>query len=89
MKHARDSPDMLDLGTGGREVLANLPYHPALTVATEAHGPNVSVAARRLHPLGISVVQYEGAPDNVQQTTMTKAALPFKDSSFHLVINRS
>lgn len=86
--HARDPSDMLDLGTGGGEVLAGLPYHPELTVATEAYGPNVSVAARRLHALRISVVQYEGAPDNVQQTSLTSAALPFKDSSFHLVINR-
>jgi SAM-dependent methyltransferase len=86
-KHARESPDMLDLGTGGGEVLAKLP-HPRLTVATEAYTPNVRIAAGRLHPLGIAVVHYKGAPDNIQQKSKNRTILPFKDSSFHLVISR-
>ena len=87
-KHAKNSPTMLDLGTGGGEVLANLSYRPQLTVATEAYAPNVPIAAQRLHPLNVSVVQVEGAPDNNQQTSSERTVLPFKDSSFHLVINR-
>ena len=87
-KHAKNSPTMLDLGTGGGEVLANLSYRPQLTVATEAYAPNVPIAAQRLHPLNVSVLHIEGAPDNNQQTSTESPVLPFKDSSFHLVINR-
>jgi hypothetical protein len=46
---------MLDLGTGGGEVLSQLAPLPALTVATEAYAPNALVAARRLSPLGAHV----------------------------------
>lgn len=79
---------MLDLGTGGGEVLASLSYRPELTVATEAYPPNVPIAAQRLRPLNISVIQVGGAPDNNQQASSESTILPFKDSSFHLVINR-
>ena len=64
---ARSARSMLDMGTGGGERLARLSPRPKLTVATEAWPPNVAVAAARLHPLGIAVVQDEGAPDNVRQ----------------------
>jgi cyclopropane fatty-acyl-phospholipid synthase-like methyltransferase len=57
LEHARRSPDLLDLGTGGGEWLAALPYRPARTVATEAWPPNVSVARGRLKPLGTEVVR--------------------------------
>lgn len=87
-KHAKSSPDMLDLGTGGGEVLSNLAYRPPMTVATEAYAPNVFIAARCLHPLKVAVVYVGGAPDNAQQTTTKSMILPFKDSSFDLIIDR-
>ncbi len=87
-KRASRSPNMLDLGTGGGEVLAKLSCRPQFTVATEAYVPNVSVAARRLHPVNVQVIQVGGAPDNNQQTSFERTPLPFRGSSFHLIINR-
>jgi SAM-dependent methyltransferase len=69
---------MLDVQSGGGELLAGLPVHPPLLVATEAYPPNVEVAARRLRHRGVHVV---AAPDN-------RAALPFGDASFDLVTSR-
>jgi hypothetical protein len=88
VERARQSSDLLDLDTGGGELLGGLTYRPARTVATESYPPNVPVAARRLHPLNVSVVRVEGAPDNNVQTDRTRGYLPFSDNSFHLVVNR-
>lgn len=87
---ARDSPDLLDLGTGGGELLAALRPHPRRTVATESYGPNVPVAASRLTRLGISVVRTSPADDNVlQETSTSRGSLPFRDGAFHLVVDRN
>jgi hypothetical protein len=43
---------LLDLGTGGGEVLSQLAPLPPRTFATEEYPPNAPIAARRLHPLG-------------------------------------
>jgi SAM-dependent methyltransferase len=89
LRRARASPDLLDLGTGGGEWLAALPRRPPRTVATEAWEPNVDVAIARLRPLGVTVVQAEGAPDNAeQQQDEQRGLLPFPDKSFHLVVCR-
>ncbi len=86
---AQRSPDLLDLGTGGGEWLASLPHRPHLTVATEAWPPNVRVAAARLRPLGVSVVQVEPARDNSGAPVPgLSARLPFATGSFHLVVDR-
>jgi len=79
---------MLDLGTGGGERLSRLSPRPQLTVATEAWPPNVAVAAARLRPLGIAVVQDEGAPDNTGQGSNDRGRLPFGDGMFALVTSR-
>jgi hypothetical protein len=79
---------MLDMGTGGGEWLAGLSQRPRRTVATEGWQPNVSVAARRLHPLGVAVVQDEGAPDNMARDATDRGRLPFRDGAFGLVANR-
>ncbi len=89
---AGDRP-LLDLGTGGGEVLAGLPARPARTVATENWAPNVPVAARLLHPLGIPVVHYQAAPANLAQDAGPGPAdrpdrLPFRDGAFGLVLSR-
>jgi len=87
--HARRSPDLVDLGTGGGEWLAQLAYRPARTVATEAWPPNVSVARARLEPLGIEVVQVPPARDNTGKPVDAAASpLPFADAEFHLVVDR-
>jgi len=86
---AERSPDLLDLGTGGGEWLAELPHRPARTVATEAWPPNVRIAKRRLAPLGIAVVQVAPARDNTGRPIEGAAPrLPFADGSFHLVVDR-
>lgn len=88
-ERARSAQDMLDMGTGGGEWLADLRTRPPHTVATEAWAPNVLVARERLAPLGIDVVQVEGAPDNaLQGNHETGGGLPFEDCTFDLVTNR-
>ena len=89
LRHAHDSPDLLDMGTGGGEWLAALRHRPARTVATEAWPPNVEVAGARLRPLGITVVAVDAAPDNVEQRPEEeRGRLPFPNASFSLVTNR-
>jgi SAM-dependent methyltransferase len=68
---------MLDMGTGGGEVLSSLQPLPNSTYATESWLPNVGVARRHLEPLGARVVHVE-----------SQSHLPFDDSYFDLVVNR-
>lgn len=87
--HACMAPDLLDIGTGGGEWLARLRARPARTVATEGWPPNVEVAARRLRPLGVTVVVTEPAPDNADQVAgESRGRLPFPSESFALVTSR-
>jgi SAM-dependent methyltransferase len=86
-RYAGGARTMLDMGTGGGEVLATLP-RPERTVAAEGWPPNVPIAGSRLRPLGVGVVQYQGAPDNFSQDGATPDRMPFKDSAFDLVISR-
>jgi len=79
---------MVDLGTGGGEFLSRVMPRPPLLVATEGYMPNVPVAARRLVPLGIRVVAYEGSPDNVDQDRSTPQTLPFRDEAFDVVVDQ-
>jgi len=75
---ARNAGCVLDMGTGGGEALSSLSNLPPFTFATEGYSPNVRVAARRLLPLGIEVIQVE--PQEYH--------LPISDESFDLVLNR-
>lgn len=85
---AANSPDLLDLGTGGGEWLSARML-PKRTVATEGWAPNVPAARARLAPLGVEVVAVEGAPENVaQEEGAPGGGLPFPDGSFHLVVSR-
>lgn len=82
---------VLDMGTGGGEWLSGIldPHRPPFVLATEGWRPNVPVAARRLAGHGVPVVEYEGAPDNVEQVEGgTEGALPFSVKAFDLVLNR-
>ncbi len=89
-RRARASPDLLDLGTGGGELLAEIFSPTARTVATESYAPNVPVAAQRLVPLGIHVVRTSVARDNSDQDELeTSGRLPFREGSFHLVVDRN
>lgn len=84
---AGTSPDLLDLGTGGGEWLARLPFRPRRTVATEGWPPNLEVARTRLAPLGIEVVAYD-KPSGAVSLESAAELLPFPDGSFHLITNR-
>ncbi|NUR30139.1 MAG: class I SAM-dependent methyltransferase [Catenulispora sp.] len=68
---------LLDLGTGGGELLSTLGPLPSRTAATEGYPPNVPVARRRLEPLGVEVVEV-GDDDR----------LPFPDASFDVIADR-
>lgn len=69
---------LLDMGTGGGELLSHLRPLPAETHATEGWPPNILVAQARLEPLGVTVHPFEREDE----------PLPFGDAKFDLVINR-
>ncbi|MBG0788152.1 MAG: class I SAM-dependent methyltransferase [Anaerolineaceae bacterium] len=75
--HFAQAHSLLDLGTGGGELLASLGPLPPDTHATEAYPPNQNIARQRLEPLGVTVHAIEDKPD-----------LPFNYGQFDLVINR-
>ncbi|MEU4324075.1 class I SAM-dependent methyltransferase [Nonomuraea dietziae] len=70
------APRLLDLDTGGGEVLASLAPLPRHTVAMEAWQPNIPIAAERLRPLNATVLG--GTAD----------AIPVSEATFDLVLNR-
>lgn len=89
----RSVASLLDLGTGGGERLSQLGPFPPHAVATEAYGPNVLVATRRLQPLGITVVQtHPGIHDSrgpQPDGSFSERRLPFPDAHFELVLAHS
>ena len=74
----RTASAVLDVQSGGGEMLSELPQLPPLLVAAEGWRPNLRVAAERLRPRGAWVV---AAHDD-------RPALPFADASFDLVTSR-
>ena len=77
LPYIRKASTLLDLGTGGGELLSLLQPLPKHTCATEAYEPNVEIAKKRLEPLGVHVFQAE---DDMN--------LPFREDKFELIINR-
>lgn len=71
-----DCTRLLDIDTGGGELLAGLHPLPTHTVATEAWEPNLPIARRRLEPLGVQVRRGDAA------------RVPAEDGEFDLVLNR-
>jgi hypothetical protein len=74
---------MLDMGTGGGEVLSSFAPLPPTTYATEQYHPNAAVAGKKLGPLGVKVFEIEE-----EKSPPYNSKLPFKDAFFDLVINR-
>ncbi|MEV1173547.1 class I SAM-dependent methyltransferase [Nonomuraea sp. NPDC049784] len=64
---------LLDLGTGGGELLSSLAPLPPRTAATEGYAPNLPIARRRLEPLGVEVAE---------------SSRRFPDGSFELIVDR-
>lgn len=81
---------LLDLGTGGGEVLSRLAPFPSLTIATEAYPPNVTEASKRLAPLGVQIIWTDpGCHDSrgpQAHGQWPQRRLPFADASFDLVL---
>lgn len=71
------SAALLDLDTGGGELLASLAPLPPHAVATEAWEPNVLTVRKRLEALGVDVRRAQDG-----------ARLPVADGEFDLVLNR-
>ena len=78
----RAAETMLDMGTGGGEVLSRFAPLPNHAYATEQHSPNVAVARERLEPLGVTIVEV-GPQDNENNQR-----LPFSKEFFDLIISR-
>lgn len=74
--HIARTQALLDVDTGGGELLASLGPLPACTWATEGWPPNIPVARRRLEPLGVTVLPAEAG------------TLPLPDESAGLILNR-
>jgi SAM-dependent methyltransferase len=77
-ERAAAAETMLDVQSGGGEMLAALPHLPPLLVASEGYAPNIVIAAHRLRPRGAFVVA----------TQHNRAPLPFASSVFELVTSR-
>jgi len=75
--HIKSEYSMLDMDTGGGEVLSSFMPLPQNTYATEGYIPNVPIAKHRLEPLGVKIVQVWG-----------NDIPPFVDGYFDLVTNR-
>jgi len=78
--YLKDTDILLDMGTGGGEVLLTLNHPYRNTYATEAYAPNFELCKNTLSPLGISVVQ------TYNDERLDK--LPFENDTFDFIINR-
>jgi SAM-dependent methyltransferase len=77
LERIRRAHSLLDMGTGGGELLSTLAPFPPDACATEGYPPNVPIARARLEPLGVKVIPIDDKVD-----------LPFEDARFDLVTNR-
>jgi SAM-dependent methyltransferase len=75
--YLKDTDILLDMGTGGGEVLLTLGHPYENTYATEAYPPNFELCQSKLAPLGITMAQ-----------TYTDDKLPFEAETFDFIINR-
>jgi Methyltransferase domain len=68
---------LLDMGTGGGELLSMLRPFPGKVIATEGYLPNLAIARERLEPLGVEVVE-----------VTDDERLPFARAQFDLILNK-
>lgn len=76
--HLRRNDQLLDMGTGGGELLRSFHHDPHLTAVTEAWEPNVKLLQGTLAPRGVTV--YAVPQDH-------EAALPVPDASQDIILN--
>lgn len=77
LKYLKDDMKLLDVDTGGGEVLLSLGHPFENTAASEGYPPNVKLCNETLLPLGIDFRR--GNAEKI---------LPFEDESFDIIINR-
>jgi SAM-dependent methyltransferase len=76
----RRAGSLLDLDTGGGELLAELAPLPAHTVAVESWAPNTPVARDRLAPFGVSVLtELPSGEDEFDVVLSRHGRLPAED----------
>ena len=75
--YLKDSDILLDMGTGGGEILLTIGHPYENTYVTEAYAPNLELCKSKLSPLGVTVAQ-----------TFEDDKLPFWDEHFDFIINR-
>ena len=76
----RRAAALLDLDTGGGELLAELAPLPPHTVAVESWAPNTPVARKRLAPFGVSVVtELPGGEEEFDVVLSRHGRLPAED----------
>lgn len=80
MDHLRPNEMLLDLGTGGGELLLTLGHPYDKTAVTEGYEPNYLLCKRKLEPLGIRVKRI----NEFDEYDM----IPYDDDMFDIVINR-
>jgi len=81
----KDSDTLLDMGTGGGEVLLSINHPYKNTYVTEAYEPNYELCKKVLSPLGITVARTytdENFNENEDNT------IPFENDFFDVVTNR-
>ena len=76
-KYLRDDMKLMDIDTGGGEILLSLGHPYENTAASEGYSPNIELCKKELLPLGIDF-----RPGNADDT------LPFEDESIDIIINR-
>jgi len=76
-RHRTDDMQLLDMDTGGGELLLSLHHPNERTAAIEGYPPNVKLCKEVLLPLGIDFKEADG-----------EETLPFPDESFDIVTNR-
>ena len=81
--YLKDEHILLDMGTGGGEVLLSIGHPYKNTYATEAYEPNFELCKKTLSPLGITV-----AKTYTDENFNADDQLPFDDDLFDIIINR-
>jgi SAM-dependent methyltransferase len=81
--YLKDTDILLDMGTGGGEVLLSFNHPYKNTYATEAYEPNYELCKKTLSPLGITV-----ARTFTDEDFNSDDKIPFGDEMFDIIINR-
>lgn len=76
-KYLRPEMKLLDIDTGGGEMLRSLGHPYKNTAATEAYAPNVALCMQTLGPLGVDIREARG-----------EGPLPWPEGSFDIITNR-